>query len=93
VKLAFSNALQDSGSFSASCMWLKTLSPENINKSNIATYSVIATTVVMVVIAPALVQSAFAVPAPKAVETEKCSEEKFDKFDGSPGKAADSSGI
>ena len=47
----------------------------------------------MVVIALALVQSASAVPAPKAVETEECSEEKFDKFDGCPGKSEDSSGI
>jgi hypothetical protein len=73
-------------------MWLKTLSPHNVNKANIATYNVIAATVVMVVIAPALVQSASAVLVPKAVETEECSEEKFDKFDGCPGKSADSSG-
>ena len=47
----------------------------------------------MVIIALALVQSAAADPAPKAVETEECSEEKFDKFDGCPGKSEDSSGI
>lgn len=47
----------------------------------------------MVVIALALVQSASAVPAPKAVETEECSEENFDKFDSCPGKSEDSSGI
>ncbi len=74
-------------------MWLKTLSSDNVNKPNIATYSVIAATVVMVVIAQALVQSASAILAPKAVETEECSEEKFAKLDGCPGKSADSSGI
>ena len=76
-------------------MWLRRrfFSSDNVNKSNIATYNVIAATVVMVVIALALVQSASAVPAPKAVETEECSEEKFDKFDGCPGKSEDSSGI
>jgi hypothetical protein len=68
-------------------VWLKTLSPDNVNKPNIATYSVIAATVVMDVIAQALVQSASAVPAPKVIETEECSEEKFDKFDGCPGKS------
>ena len=47
----------------------------------------------MVVIALARVQSASAVPAPKVVEMEECGEEKFDKFDGCPGKSADSSGI
>jgi hypothetical protein len=47
----------------------------------------------MVVIAPALVQTGSDVPAPKAVETEECSEENFDKFDGCPGKSEDSSGI
>ena len=48
-------------------MWLKTLffSSDNVNKSNIATYSVIAATVVMVVIAPALIQSASAIRAEK----------------------------
>ena len=76
-------------------MWLRRrfFSSDNVNKSNIATYNVIAATVVMVIIALALVQSASAVPAPKAVETEECSEENFDKFDSCPGKSEDSSGI
>jgi hypothetical protein len=57
-------------------MWFKTLSSDKVNKSNIATYSVIAATVVMVVIAPALVQSASAILA-KKMETS-CSDDKFD---------------
>ena len=58
-------------------MWLKTLffSSDNVNKSNIATYSVIAAIVVMVVIAPALIQSASAIPAEKT-ETS-CSDDKL----------------
>jgi hypothetical protein len=58
-------------------MWLRRLffSSDNVNKSNIATYNVIAATVVMVVIAPALVQSSSAILAEKT-ETS-CSDDKL----------------
>jgi hypothetical protein len=55
--------------------------------------SVIAATVVMVVIAPALIQSASAVATPKTQETTRCDDPKFADRESCPGKSEDSGGV
>jgi hypothetical protein len=52
----------------------------------------IAATVVMFVIAPALIQSASAVATPKTQETSRCSDPKFADRESCPGKSEEASG-
>ena len=64
----------------------------NTNKVMLAT--LVATAVAMAfAVMPALTLQASAVPAEKRVVTKECSEEKFEKFDGCPGKSEDSQGV
>lgn len=61
-----------------------------MQKATYATLSVIAVAVLTVAIAPVLIQSAAADPAPKT--EERCSVDKFSERETCPGKSADSEG-
>jgi hypothetical protein len=65
-----------------------------MNTKTTMAFSVIAATTLLLVIAPAFISAAYAVPAPKTDvdETSNCSDERFADRESCPGRSEDAGG-